>query len=265
MMTMNDFRSLPFKERLQGRYLWFQSRKRDYVPAVFALLTDSEWQIMEEWYSATDIAGNAGEAGIPAISFMNGIIEGSSVPNIVQLGHYQGFSTLLLGFAMRRMGFARSIFTIDINEYFSNYIKYWIDKASLADYICVNTASSDDPALPKAAKEYFGSEVASIFIDSSHEYAHTLKELRLWFPVLQPFGLMFLHDASVAASDFDSSGGGGVIRAFNEWTLGRGDISSMLLNRDVIFGKNPSDLHGLVYQDGCGLGIIQKRSVLAPL
>src|SRR5271165_4189631 len=107
-------RSVSFKNRTHARYWWFSSRLHDYTPAVFSLLTDQEWSIMDEWYAETDARQSAGEANIPILSFLTGMIEGNSVPNIVQLGHFEGFSTLLLGFTMRRIGNKHSIFTVDV-------------------------------------------------------------------------------------------------------------------------------------------------------
>jgi hypothetical protein len=118
--------------------------------------------------------------------------------------------------------------------------------------------SSDAPGLPAAARDYFKSDIACVFIDSSHQYQHTINELNLWFPALKPFGLIFLHECRTAAAHFDSTRNGGVIRAVKEWS-DRNDASHILLNEDVVVGQNPTHLHQLVYQDGCGLGIIQKR------
>ncbi len=254
----NSSRSIPFKHRSHGRYWWFQNRTHDYVPALFALLTDEEWDVIDQWYTETDSRQSAGEANVPTLSFLMGIIEGNGISNIVQLGHFEGFSTLLLGFIMRRMGFKQSIFTVDISPGFSRTCEYWVTKASLSEYVSINVMSSDTPGLPAVARDYFKSDIACIFIDSSHQYLHTMNELNLWFPALKPFGFIFLHDCSTAASDFDSTRNGGVIRAVKEWS-DRSDASQIILNEDVIDGYNPTHLHQLVYQDGCGLGIIQKR------
>jgi hypothetical protein len=121
-----------------------------------------------------------------------------------------------------------------------------------------------------------------VFIDSSHQYEHTLKELKLWFGLLSPQGLMFLHDVSDFAKTFDSTGEGGVQRALDEWSRfynrrkdgffvqllsyfkgktlprirksGNFSLQMALINRIApakLSAENP-------YQDGCGLGIIQK-------
>jgi predicted O-methyltransferase YrrM len=251
-------RSIPFKHRSHGRYWWFQSRTHDYVPALFALLTDEEWDVIDQWYTETDSRHSAGEANVPSLSFLMGMIEGNGISNIVQLGHFEGFSTLLLGFMMRRMGFRKSIFSVDISPEFSRTCEYWVAEAGLSEYVSINVMSSDTPGLPAVARDYFKSDIACVFIDSSHQYQHTVNELNLWFPALKPFGLIFLHDCSTVASGFDVTRNGGVIRAVKEWS-NRSDASHILLNEDVVGGDNPTQPHDLVYQDGCGLGIIQKR------
>jgi predicted O-methyltransferase YrrM len=255
---INSGRSIPFKHRSHGRYWWFQNRVRDYVPALFALLTDEEWDIMDQWYTETDAAQHAAEANVPILSFLMGMIDGNSISNIVQLGHYEGFSTLLLGFIMRRMGFQHSIFSVDISPDSSRTCERWVTKAGLSQYVSINVASSDTPGLPLMAQEYFKSDIAAVFIDSSHQYQHTVNELNLWFPALKPFGFIFLHDVSTGASEFDSSRSGGVIRALREWSQ-RGDASHIIVNEDVVLSPHQTDIHRLTYQDLCGLGIIQKR------
>jgi predicted O-methyltransferase YrrM len=211
----------------------------DYVPALFALLTDEEWAIMNQWYTETDAVQHAAEANVPILSFLMGIIDGSGISNIVQLGHYEGFSTLLLGFIMRRMGFRHSIFSVDISPDSSRTCEHWVTKAGLSEYVSINVASSDTPDLPLMAQDYFKSDIAAVFIDSSHQYQHTVSELNLWFPALKPFGFIFLHDASTGASEFDTSRSGGVVQALREWSQ-RDDASHIIVNEDVVLGPNRS-------------------------
>jgi predicted O-methyltransferase YrrM len=230
----------------------------EYVPALFALLTDEEWDIIDQWYTETDAVQHAGEANVPVLSLLMGMIDGNGISNIVQLGHYEGWSTLLLGFIMRRMGFRHSVFSVDISLDSSRTCEHWVAKAGLSEYVSINVASSDTPDLPMKARDYFKADIAAVFIDSSHQYQHTINELNLWFPALKPFGFIFLHDASTCASELDSSRSGGVIRALREWSQ-RGDASHILFNEDVVFSPHPTHIQQVVYQDWCGLGIIQKR------
>ena len=63
------------------------------------------------------------------MSLIQGLVMGSGIRSIVQLGHFLGDSTLLLGFMMRRMSFTCSIFSIDISPEASEYTRGWIARA----------------------------------------------------------------------------------------------------------------------------------------
>jgi hypothetical protein len=101
------------------------------------------------------------------------------------------------------------------------------------------------------ANAYFNEETTGphkkktqmLFIDSSHQYEQTLKELHLWEPEMEAEGLIFLHDVSDQAREYDTTGKGGVRRAFFEV---------------MVDEWNGMDISKGVYRDGCGLGIIQK-------
>jgi predicted O-methyltransferase YrrM len=248
-------RSLEFKQRLHNRYWWFQIPNHNYVPPIFALLSDEEWDIITQWYDDTDSRGSAGEVNIPCLSILSGFIEGNGVSNIVQLGHYEGFSTLLLGFMMRRMGFKHGIFSIDVAPNVTDFTASWVHRAGLGEYVKLVVDSSDAPHLPRMAQDYFGAEIATVFIDSSHQYQHTLRELDLWWPHLRPFGFVFMHDVSEYAASFDAAGEGGVARALKEWMADK-PVSELLINEQI----RPNDPGPMsVYTDGCGLAIFQKR------
>jgi predicted O-methyltransferase YrrM len=249
-------RSLSFRDRPGGRYWWFQGAGRDFVPPVYSLLDDGEWQLLDEWYTETDanFPAGTGECNVPAISLMQGLIMGSGIGRVVQLGHFIGYSTLLLGIMMRRIGKRQSVFSIDISPQASDYTRRWVDRAGLNEYVEILVSDSAAPAAAKAAREYFGDAPDIVFIDSSHGYGHSLSELDLWYPEIRPGGFLILHDVSEFAAQFDPNGEGGVIRAVHEWLRER-DIPSILLNQTVRPGASR---HDLVYGDPCGLGIIQK-------
>ena len=61
-VASNTIRSQAFRKRPTDRYWWYHLSNTDYVPAVFGGLTDSEWDVLDAWFSETDIAyPNAGE------------------------------------------------------------------------------------------------------------------------------------------------------------------------------------------------------------
>ena len=94
-----------------------------------------------------------------------------------------------------------------------------------------------------------------ILLDSSHQYEHTLRELELWVPAMDSQTIMLLHDSSTFARNWDKEGTGGVQQALDDWLRGRKDVAFFSLNRRV---GEPGVTPDLVYQDGCGLGILQK-------
>lgn len=249
------YRSLPFGERRESRYWWFRTKGRDYVPPVYSFLTDDEWTLLDSWYTATDSRfSHTGECNVPAISFLQGLVMGSNIGRVVQLGHFVGYSTLLLGFMMRHMGRTKAVYSIDISQEASDYTSEWVSRADLEDYVRIHVSDSSAPGAAVGAIAYLGVQPDLVFIDSSHGYTHTLRELDLWFEQVRVGGLIVMHDTSVFAAQFDPDRAGGVPRALSEW-VERRRVPSMLLNA----GARPG-IQGdaLIYGDPCGLGIIQK-------
>lgn len=246
-------RNLKFAGRSGGRYGW--SRFGSYVPPVYSFLTDEEWNVIDEWYDDTEKVQMLGECNIPFISVVQGFIMGSVMSNVIQLGHYAGYSSLLLGFMQRRMGKKRSVMTIDINESCCEYTQRWVNRAGLGEYVTVVHGDSADSEMVNKAKQLFsGIPPQVIVIDSSHQYQHTLREFDLWFPVLEEGGFIFLHDSGEFAKAFDSTKNGGVNKAIEEWLPGNPLARSINISPPAHTYDNP------IYKDPCGIGIIQKGS-----
>ena len=113
---MPQERSLRFAEDPHDRFWWHHVPGRDYVPAVYRLLSDDEWQVMEEWYEETAARNAVGEWNPPAMSLIHGFIDGGGLHRVAQIGHYYGYSVLLVGFWLRAMGGDRRLVSIDIDE-----------------------------------------------------------------------------------------------------------------------------------------------------
>ncbi|HLO41155.1 MAG TPA: class I SAM-dependent methyltransferase [Phycisphaerales bacterium] len=253
MQTLNS-RSLAFMERTGRRYWWHAGLGAPtYVPPVYAFLTDQEWSLLDEWFDETDRLDYIGECQVPLISLLQGFIMGSQIHSIVQAGHYSGYSTLLMGFMLRRMNAHRGLFSVDIDPLMTEFTRSWVEKAGLTDFVSVNLGDSADPGLPAQAKNYFGRDPRIVFIDSSHAYGHTCRELELWYPTLCPGGLLICHDSADRAVAFDATGQGGVRRAALEWQAAHPDISCI-----SIAGTSGIHHREGVYQDGCGVFIAQK-------
>jgi predicted O-methyltransferase YrrM len=258
MTHMDKTRSLAFASRPGNRYWWFRLSASSYVPPVYSFLTDEEWGVMEAWYRDSDERfPNAGECNVPAISLLHGLVMGNGIRRIVQLGHFVGYSTLLLGFMARRMGATNSVFSIDIDPKASAYTNEWLERAGLGPYVRILVSDSVAPEASAAALTYLGGQPGLVFIDSSHAYEHTLRELEVWYRELPAGGLLALHDVSRYSERFDMSAKGGVGKALAEWLAGPGAgvAQAIVINHDFEASIRGD---GLTYRDPCGVGIIQK-------
>lgn len=247
-------RSRAYEHDPHGRFWWHKMPGTGYVPPLYAQLSDEEWALMEEWYEATE--SGAAEINVPAMSVLQGLVMGSAITRIVQLGHHYGYSTLLLGFMLRAMGVTSTgLASIDISEGATRVTQRWVDRAGLRAQVRLIVGDSADEASLRAAEEALGGMPGLILLDSSHQYAHTLRELDLWVPRMAPGSLLLAHDTSTFATTFDSTGEGGVQRALDEWLPAHPEAAFVSLNRHVEPGDPGT---GLAYKDGCGLGILQR-------
>lgn len=248
-----QLRSRSWREKSAPRYWWHRLPDTDYVPPVYSDLGAEEWSLLREWYDATDQNKIIGECGVPLIALLQGLVTGSAIRRIVQIGTCAGYSALLLGFMLRRMGARKGLFTIDNHPGVCEFAGEWLARAQLQDYVELAQLHSLDPAAPKRAKKYLGGDPDLVILDTAHEYAATLQELDAWFPVVAAGGFLVLHDVSQLADDFDGTHSGGVRRAFAEWRRRHPKVESISLNGD----SRTMELN-TAYKDACGVGLIHK-------
>lgn len=243
------------------RFWWHQIPGNDYEPLCYSVLSDEEKSLMISWFEATG-ERYVGECSVPMASLIAGLVGGNGTSRVVQLGHYSGYSTLLTGFLLRRMGRRRALISFDIDPEVTAFTQNWLDKAGLTDVVRLELLDSADRRAVEAARSYFeGRGPQVVFVDSSHQYAHTLLEYRNWQGALAPGGLFIMHDVSRQAMEYDSTGQGGVMRAALE-LASIGTHTPLLINSEVGPGghhaQDLSELADWAYQDGCGVGLLQK-------
>ena len=224
------------------------------MPPIFAGLSDEEWQLMEDWFAETTRQNLIGECVVPIMSLLHGLVMGSGIQRIVQLGTHAGYSSLLLGFYLRQMNARHGLFSFEIDESLCRFAREWLERAGLSELVRVELRSSLDSASPGLARDYLGGAPELVFLDSSHEYRQTLAEIEAWYPALAAGGLIVLHDTSEFAASFDVTAEGGVRRALKEWRESHPEVEVISLNHNVPAMETP----GMVYQDFCGVGLIQK-------
>ena len=250
-------RSSDWTEASGPRYWWHRLPGMNFVPPIYSDLANEEWEIIRQWYEETDRSGEIGECAVPLVSLLQGLVLGNRVTRMVQLGTCAGYSALLLGFMLRRMGTEHGLLTFDINPELCALTRRWLERAGLTNQVTVVEGNSLDPRSLVLVREFFAAEPELILLDSSHEYQATLQELELWYPVLQAGGLFLLHDVSEFAVQFDVTHQGGVQRAFDEWRRAHPEAEAICLNGESRTMDSPRPL----YKDACGLGLIHKPGI----
>jgi predicted O-methyltransferase YrrM len=250
-------RTLPFRGEAHDRFWWHKLDATAYDPPPYAALTGAEWRLFQDWYRVTQADGRIGEINVPAISLVHGLVGGNGLRRIAQLGHYCGYSTLLLGFQLRAMDARPGLVSFDIDAGATEFTRAWVERAGLEEWVDVRVGDSADPASAAAAEERLGGPLELLLVDSSHQYEHTLRELDLWAPRIAPGGLMLLHGAGEFADEFDATGQGGVRRALAEWLPRNPGWSSVTINPAVARGGSGNEL---AYKDACGLALVQRAT-----
>jgi predicted O-methyltransferase YrrM len=248
-------RSRAFESNDHGRFWWHHLPGTGYVPPLYSELTDREWAIMRAWYKDTARVRMFGEINVPAMSLVQGLVMGNALSRVVQLGHFFGYSSLLVGFMLRAMDARPGLVSIDISQEATDFTQAWVDRAGLGDYVSLILGDSAAESSLEEASATLGGMPDLILLDSSHQYHHTLRELDLWVPRMKPDSLMLLHDTSTFAQTFDTAGAGGVQKALDDWLPAHPEAAYLNLNRQVAPDDNGADL---AYKDGCGLGILQR-------
>jgi predicted O-methyltransferase YrrM len=166
-----------------------------------------------------------GASNAHILSLLYTLVVSCRLKNVLQLGTYVGYSSLVLGDAARKVD--GRLITLDPDERAVNIARGYITRAGLDDVVTsLVNASTDPEALERVRAE---APYDLIYIDSLHDYACTREELPLYWPLLRPAGFLCMDDADLPAASLDTRGEGGVHRAIVEWLPGVHDCEYMML------------------------------------
>ncbi len=246
-----------FSENISLRYWWHHSELNRYEPDVYRILKFRQKRIIRKWFKETDKKYTSGEINVSAITVILALINSSRIVNVVELGRWVGYSTLLIGLQLQRMDFNRQkspkLLSYDIREDLTLFVTKYVKRLNLSKYVEIVVCDSrSQEAIDIASRELNGG-IDLLLIDSDHTYAQAIAELRTWYDLINPGGYIVLHDSSEWATVIGSVQDGGVKRAISEYFQN--------ISVEVISLNSTSRVHpeiASVYPDGCGLTIIQK-------
>lgn len=116
------------------------------------------------------------------LEFMHELVSGYIAPAVVELGVRAGYSTSALLAAVHRK--AGMLWSVDIKEALVPLEWYRDERWEFRQ--------GDD--LDPQVQAWLPPGCTVLFIDTSHDYDHTLAELRLYAPRVVPGGTILLHD-----------------------------------------------------------------------
>ena len=141
-------RSLRFRTLGHDRFWWHGLDATGHAPAAYASLTTREWLALLGWFRATQRTGRIGEVNVPAMDLMHGLVFGNGLRRLVQLGHFAGYSSLLLGSMLRAVGVREAgLVSFDLDADATAFAERWLRRAGLGRQVRLYVGDSAAPAV----------------------------------------------------------------------------------------------------------------------
>jgi len=171
-----------------------------------------------------DVRGSTPEGELNLIA---GLLAAKSVRPILQLGTYLGWSALVLA----DLAWPRSfVLTVDPDAGYLQQAERYARLAGLDNLRFLQGFSQDEHVVANVEAHLWG----AIYIDTTHHYAQTCRELEIYCGrVAGPGTLVLLHDASTHAQSLDVEGKGGVKAAITEWLATHPEWQGMICEPPV--------------------------------
>jgi predicted O-methyltransferase YrrM len=136
----------------------------------------------------------------------------------LQLGTHYGYTALVLSDIMKHNIHRGRLYTVELRAECHVVARQHAARAGLGDSIEFIDGASTDEHVIQTVRD--NGPYDMIYIDSSHSYGETLKELEHYIEnpaIVSDSTLVFFHDASEFARQYDATGEGGVRAALDEW------------------------------------------------
>jgi predicted O-methyltransferase YrrM len=171
-----------------------------------------------------DVRGSTPEGELNLIA---GLLAAQGATNVLQLGTYLGWSALVLADLVHPRGF---VVTVDPHAGYLNQARRYAGLAGLNNLHFIEGLSQTEDVVAEVSAETWD----AIYIDTTHHYQQTVKELEIYCGrVAGPGTLVLLHDASNHAQSLDVEGKGGVKAAITEWLAAHAEWQGMICEPPV--------------------------------
>jgi len=182
-----------------------------------------------------------------ALGMIYSLLANNRFSSVLQLGTWMGFSTIVLADALKRSATIHNrevLFdTIENDKAIHDKARVFMERAGLHSLVrCIDGSTLEINVLKQLQQEY-----DFIYVDSSHSYESTKKEITLYFPKVKKDGIIIFHDSSKYAAQWDPTGKGGVRRAIDEW------LELTNAPEEYIFFESP------FWSSNCGLFLARKK------
>ena len=177
-----------------------------------------------------DVRGSTPEG---ELNLLVGLLAAQGATKILQLGTYLGWSALVLADLVYPHGY---VVSVDPDPGYLQQAERYARLASLGNLHFIKGFSQDED-VANLANEYLSGDPPTwdaIYIDTTHHYAQTVRELEIYCgQVAGPGTLVLLHDASTHAQSLDVESQGGVKAAITEWLAAHPEWQGMICEPPV--------------------------------
>ena len=233
-------------ELLRSRLPWYYDRKIKIDPPFAHMLDDDEIISCANWFTETTDDPFIGDSGFIAISVIADLILGNQIEQVVQLGHYAGFGSLIMGMILKKVSPDARLISFDIDSRMTEFCDRLMERAGLQDVVRHVCMDSTDPGTIEVAAAHLKGAPQLIFIDASKQYRNTITEVKLWTPYIT--GFVIAHDVSNVAKGDQANGALGV-------SDGLIDSGCFPPHNLLLLDPLTEVRTGFPYLDPCGLGI----------
>lgn len=166
------------------------------------------------------------------LTVIAGVLVASQARRVLQLGTFFGYSTVVIADVIAAPNHDWRVVSVDPDPRYNQMAKKYTDMAGLD---CVEywegTSESQDTA-QRAGLETWD----AIYIDTTHQYPQTRREIEIYTALAGPQAVILFHDASTHAQTLDLQQQGGVKRAFWEFLSTHPDWQGMIFERPAFRG-----------------------------